>query len=277
MPPITLPISPSLDNQGRLVALVPLLGAANATPVALPPLDGTWDVQLSVATERTTAFAKLGVSAVFSSTGSGETTTMVWDALIGKNAVGSNPSAVIFSTFWGVGLRIGLTYKAVDILANVDAAVVAAESEFHSRDVQYEIHAIGLGPKQLATVLRTIPPLGKFDMTSYALLDGLRQTLKSALLDELQTDQATRDRLQPLMVGLSASPFVDDLDDAACYRFVMLQIASGHSLAATLQNAGPWKRISIERVKQLFTELAGGTGVPSDGAKQDASDWLNVG
>src|SRR6185369_3585127 len=79
------PVDPTLDQEGRLQALVPLLPTPeSARPVELKPLDGVWDFDFNSRSGSTGAYAQLGVSSAFTSNSSMESRTLVWDALIGK-------------------------------------------------------------------------------------------------------------------------------------------------------------------------------------------------
>lgn len=272
------PIDPSLDEQGRIRALVPLLGEG-ARPVPLPPLDGAWDIDFDSRNRTSELSAKLGVSALLATESRVNRTTAIWDALVGKRAILGTPSSdtVIYETFWGIGLRILLTYRSTDVGADASIAVVAASAEYRSLDVQYEIRSLGLGPKELAFILRRLPPLGRFDMTSFTVLETARQSLKQALLGTL-TQPDTAKRLRPAIIKMAATPFTGELDEAAEHRFVMQSVAAGMRLSETLgriQTAG-WKTISAKRVEALYRKTVGNEGPPTNKAKLAARGWLAV-
>jgi hypothetical protein len=272
------PIDPSLDDRGRLRALVPLLGEG-ARPVALPPLDGAWDIDFEARSRTSEISAKLGVSALLATESRVNRTTAIWDALVGKRAIlgTPEPDTLIYETFWGIGLRILLTFRSTEVGADASIAMVAASAEYRSLDVQYEIRSLGLGPRELAFVLRRLPPLGRFDMTAFTVLETARQSLKQSLLGTLaQPDAATR--LRPAIIKMSATPFTGELDEAAEYRFVMQSVAAGMRLSETLgriQTAG-WKTISRKHVEAIYRKLVGGEGPPTNKHKLDARAWLAV-
>jgi hypothetical protein len=229
----------------------------------------------------TSAAAQLGVSAVFSAATTVNSATLIWDAMVGKDAVleDPTPNSVIHQTFWGVGLRVALTYLTTDISAAASAAVVAANAEFKSVDVQYEIHAIGLGPAELARILRTLPPLGKFDLSTFAQLEDVRTALKDALMKRLPKSGDPKSVLRPVVVSLSASPFSDAIDDAAAYRFTMQCLESGLTLAETLAYLpkSGWTTVQAPRVTEIYKSVAGTVETPTPAVRAEARAWLQVG
>lgn len=273
------PVDPSLDELGRIRALVPLLGDA-ARPAPLPELDGAWDIDFDARNRTSEVSAKLGVSALLATETRINRTTAIWDALVGKRAIISEPApdTVIYETFWGIGLRILLTYRSTDVALDANVAVVAATAEYRSLDVQYEIRSLGLGPRELAFILRRLPPLGRFDMTSYTVLETTRQSLKQSLIAALN-EPDTAKRLRPAIVKMSAAPFTSELDEAAEYRFTMQGVAAGLSLSATLarQNATTWRSIRPDQVRSIYREVVGGEGPPTSKAKTLARNWLSIG
>jgi hypothetical protein len=275
------PVDPTLDQEGRLQALVPLLPTPeSARPVELKPLDGVWDFDFNSRSGSTGAYAQLGVSSAFTSNSSMESRTLVWDALIGKRVPLENPtpSSVIFETFWGVGLRVVVTFKTVDSTADVNIGTLAAKAEYKGVDVQYEVHSMGLGTADLATLLRKVPPLNGFDMTTYSLLDEVRGTLVKQLGNVLSGDLVeARKKLRPALVKLSLSPFTDDFDEAATYRFTLERIEAGLTLPQMLEQLGSWKNVTEAGCTKVFRELAGASDVPDESARTKARDWLRVG
>ncbi len=275
------PIDPSLDELGRIRALVPLLGNA-ARPVPLPALDGAWDIDFDARNRSSEVSAKLGVSALLATESRVNRTTAIWDALVGKRAILDSPApdTVIYETFWGIGLRILLTFRSTDVSLDASIAVVAATAEVHSLEVQYEIRSIGLGPRELAFILRRLPPLGRFDMTSYTVLETARQSLKESLMTGLNDPNAAQ-RLRPALIKMAATPFTNELDEAAEFRFTMQGIAAGLGLAATLARAsgnagaGAWKSIRPKSVDKIYRDLVGGEGPPDSKARTTARQWLN--
>jgi hypothetical protein len=273
------PVDPSLDELGRIRALVPLLGDA-ARPVALPELDGAWDIDFDARNRTSEISAKLGVSSLLATETRVNRTTAIWDALVGKRAIidTPEPDTVIYETFWGIGLRILLTYRSTDVSLDASIAMVAASAEYHSLDVQYEIRSLGLGPKELAFILRRLPPLGRFDMTSYTVLETARQSLKHSLIAALKDPQAAR-HLRPAIIKMAAAPFTTELDEAAEYRFTMQGIAAGLGLTETLARRTPttWATLRADHVRSIYRELVGGDGPPNTKAKTRARSWLSIG
>jgi len=273
------PIDPSLDELGRIRALVPVLGDA-ARPVPLPALDGAWDIDFDARNRTSEISAKLGVSALLATESRINRTTAIWDALVGKRAIlgTPEPDTVIYETFWGIGLRILLTFRSTEVSADASIAVVAATAEYRSLDVQYEIRSLGLGPRELAFILRRLPPLGRFDMTSYTVLETARQSLKASLMSALNQPDTAR-RLRPAIIKMAATPFTGELDEAAEYRFTMQGIAAGLGLADTLarQTKTQWTTIRPDQVRAIYRELVGGDGAPSTKAKTAARQWLVAG
>lgn len=279
--PVQLAIDPALDEQKRIRSLVPLLGKDSSFPVEPPALNGVWDIDVEVKAMSTSAAAQLGVSAVFSASTTVNSTTLIWDAMVGKNAVldSPTPTSVIYETFWGVGLRVGLTYLTTDISASANVAVVAANAEFKSVDVQYEIHAIGLGPAELARILRTLPPLGKFDLSTFAQLEDVRLGLKDALMKRLPSSGDPKVVLRPVAVKLSASPFSDAMTDAVAYRFTMQCLEAGLTLAETLAYLpkSDMRTVQAGRVTEIYKSIAGTTETPTPAMRSAARTWLQVG
>jgi hypothetical protein len=275
------PVDPTLDKEGRLQALVPLLPAPeSARPVELRELDGVWDFDFNSRSGATGAYAQLGVSAAFTTNSSLESRTLVWDALVGKREPLENPTptSVIFETFWGIGLRVVVTFKTLDTKANVNIGMLAAKAEYHAMDVQYEVHSIGMGGADLATLLRKVPPLNRFDMTTYSLLDEVCGTLVKQLSSVLSGDLGeARKKLRPALVKLSVSPFTDDFDAAATYRFTLERIEAGLTLRQMLSQLGGWKNVTEAGCTKVFREFAGGSDVPDEAARARARDWLKVG
>lgn len=109
--PVQLAIDPALDEQKRIRSLVSLLGPESSFPVEPPALNGVWDTDFEVKAMSTSAAAQLGVSAVFSAATTVNSATLIWDAMVGKEAILEDPTpkSVIHKTFWGVGLRVALT------------------------------------------------------------------------------------------------------------------------------------------------------------------------
>ncbi len=276
-----LPVDPTLDEQRRLRVLVPILGEKSSYPVPPPALDGTWDLEMGVDAISVSASVDLGVSAAFKGATSVNRKTLVWNALIGKRAVLDNPTAdsAIFETFWGVGLRVVISFVTTEISTDVDVAVVAASADFKSSDVQYEVHAVGLGPSYLAKALREVPPLGRFDLNTYWNLDGLRQYLAESLVKELPQSGDATATLYPLRVSVSTNPFQDVVNEAAVYRFVMMCVAAGLDLAGTQahRQSSVWKTLDARRVDSVFQTVTGGTGKPTPAALKKASNWLVLG
>ena len=105
---IQYPINPSMDEQGRIRVLIPILGPSlgpdAAKPVALPDLGGTWDLDVNARVADTSAYAKLGVSGMLAGQSTLGRKTAVWDSLVGKNAVAGNHQAL---------LRENAAYRAV--------------------------------------------------------------------------------------------------------------------------------------------------------------------
>ncbi|MFV8754636.1 hypothetical protein ACNOYE_29165 [Nannocystaceae bacterium ST9] len=272
------PIDPSLDEQGRIRALVPLLGDA-ARPVPLPALDGAWDIDFDARNRTSEISAKLGVSALLATESRVNRTTAIWDALVGKRAIVDTPEpdTVIYETFWGIGLRILLTYRSTDVGLDASIAVVAATAEYRSLDVQYEIRSLGLGAKELAFILRRLPPLGRFDMTSYTVLETARQSLKDSLLAALAQPDAAK-RLRPAIIKMAAAPFTGELEEAAEYRFTMQGIAAGLRLNETLarKTASAWKAVRQDEIRKIYRELVGSDGPPDTKAKTAARNWLSA-
>jgi hypothetical protein len=273
------PVDPSLDEHGRIRALVPLLGDS-ARPVPLPELDGAWDIDFDARNRTSEISAKLGVSALLASETRVNRTTAIWDALIGKRAIigKPDPDTIIYETFWGIGLRILLTYRSTDVGLDASIAVVAATAEYHSLDVQYEIRSLGLGPKELAFILRRLPPLGRFDMTSYTVLETARQSLKQSLIAALKDPDAAG-RLRPAIIKMAAAPFTSELDEAAEYRFTMQAIAAGLRLSETLarRTETTWHCVRPDHVRGIYRKQVGGDGPPDSKAKTRARNWLSNG
>jgi hypothetical protein len=273
------PVDPSLDELGRIRALVPLLGNA-ARPVPLPELDGAWDIDFDARNRTSEVSAKLGVSALLASETRVDRTTAIWDALVGKRAIIDSPESdtVIYETFWGIGLRILLTYRSSDVGLDASIAVVAASAEYRSLDVQYEIRSLGLGPTELAFILRRLPPLGRFDMTSYTVLETARQSLKQSLIQALQKPEAAQ-ILRPAIIKMAAAPFTSELDEAAEYRFTMQGIAAGLRLTETLarRNATHWSKLRPDEVRTIYRDVVGSDGPPDTKAKTRARNWLSIG
>lgn len=278
------PVDPCLDSEGRLVALVPLLGKDAARPVAMPALTGSWDVDIDARVENTSTYAKLGVSAILSSEASFNHKTAVWDALVGKNAVEENPdpSTVIFQTFWGIGLRVAITYRSSELEGSVNIASIAATAEYRRIDVQYEIKAIGLGAADLASVLSVIPPLGQFDMNAYNLLDDARASLVTSLKERLSQDADAAKGLLPAIISLASVPFSDELTEAAEYRFTMQSITAGLTLtqATARLDGNAWKNVRKDRVQAIYKDVLGDAAKPDDKpdskAKGKARKWLDT-
>jgi hypothetical protein len=274
------PIDPAMDSEGRIRALVPFLGEKSSKPVPLPALDGSWDVEMSSRTASTSWYAKLGVSSIVSGEATLDQKTVVWDALVGKNAVTdlATEDTVIFQTFWGVGLRVAITYRSSDFKGSVNVASIAATAEYKRADVQYEIRSVGLGPAEFADVLSTVPPLGQFDMNAYSQLESVRRTLVDSLKARWEnTDEVAR-ILQPAILSLAVVPFVDELTEAAEYRFTMQCIASDLTLAQTLArlDGKNWKVITPERVSLIYKQVVGGSDKPTSAAKSAARKWLGT-
>lgn len=275
-----LPVDPSLDDKGRIRSLIPLLGEESSYPVPLDKLDGLWDTEMEARTDSTDVYARLGASGIASGQAGIDSKTAVWDALVGKKRVAdtAGASTVIFETFWGIGLRITLTYRSADIGASANVAAIAANAEFRKLDVQYEVRSIGLGPLEMADVLSTIPPLGRFDMNAYGLMENVRMNLRKALLDRLKVAREQASLLQPAIVTLSSVPFADAFTEAAEYRFTMQSIASGLSRKDALArlSGGAWGMVRKERVEAIYDEVVGSkVATPGLDAKQAAQSWLS--
>jgi hypothetical protein len=281
---IQYPIDPSMDEQGRIRVLIPILGPSlgpdAARPVALPELGGSWDIDVNARVADTSAYAKLGVSGMLSGQSTLDRKTAVWDALIGKNAVAGarDPATAIYQTFWGVGLRISIIFHSTEIEASASIASIAASAEYRKVDVQYEITSIGLGPVELAEVLSTIPPLGQFDMNAYAMLENVRTKLTRSLQARLEKAANPGELLQPAIVSLKKVPFTDELTEAAEYRFTMQSIASGLTLAQALARLGgdTWRTVRRDQVQALYAKVAGGEGAPPARAREEARKWLSI-
>ncbi len=281
---IQYPIDPNMDEQGRIRVLIPILGPSlgpdAARPVALPVLDGIWDIEVNARVADTSAYAKLGVSGVLSGQATLGRKTAVWDALLGKNAVAGarDPATAIYQTFWGVGLRISIIFHSAEIDASASIASIAASAEYRKVDVQYEITSIGLGPIELAEVLSAIPPLGQFDMNAYSMLENVRTTLTRSLQARLEQAENPGALLQPAIVSLRKVPFTDELNEAAEYRFTMQSIASGLTLAQALARLGgdAWRTVRRDQVQALYAKVAGGDGAPPATAREEARKWLSI-
>lgn len=274
------PIDPAMDDEGCIRALVPFLGKKSSRPVPLTALDGSWDVDLEARTRSTSWYSKLGVSSIVSAEATLDQKTAVWDALVGKRSVADDATedTVIYQTFWGIGLRVAITYRSTDFTGSVNVASIAATAEYKRVDVQYEIRSVGLGPIEFADVLSTVPPLGQFDMNAYSQLESVRQKLIDNLQARLKnTDQAAR-ILQPAIVALAEVPFVDELLEAAEYRFTMQSIASGLTLAETLArlDGKTWRDIKPERVTRIYQEAVGKNKTPTADDKSAARSWLDA-
>lgn len=278
---VEVPVDPLLDSEGRLRVLLPLFpkNPDFARPVPLQALEGDWDVDMEARAGRADSFAKLGVSDAFTAQASGNQLTTIWDALIGKKAVvgTQSPGSMIYETFWGVGLRVALTFTSADTSLATNVATVAATSELHGLDIQYQIKAVGLGAPELATLLETIPPMGRFDLDAYTLLKNARTTITKVLLDKLKSLDDARKILRPVIIKLAQTPFDDELDDAAAYRFAMQSIAAGlsQSEAVARLKGIAWKA-RPERVEAIYQELQI-QGAPSAQAKATATKWLSTG
>jgi hypothetical protein len=274
------PIDPSMDKDGRIRVLIPLLGPDASRPVALPELGDSWDIDVNARVASTSEYAKLGVGGMLSGQTTLDRKTAVWDALIGKNAVAEtgDPATVIYQTFWGVGLRIAIIFHSTEIDASASIASIAASAEYRKVDVQYEITSIGLGPLELADVLSTIPPLGQFDMNAYSMLDSARASLTTSLQARLKEAQNPAELLQPTIVSLKKVPFTDELTEAAEYRFTMQSIASGLTLAQALARltGDTWRTVRRDQVQALYKKVAGGDGEPTGRAKEEARKWLSI-
>jgi len=224
----------------------------------------------------------LGVAGVFNADVTADSVVASWEALVGKRAFMTNPpatgNALISETFWGVGLRIRLSYRASQVGTNLSVAMLAAKAEVKAADVSYQIHSLGLGPTQMAEILRGIPLLGGFNMTTYSLLEDLRDALTKALLKQLDTTDATRQLLRPAVVTLSASPFPKVLDEAAAYRLCMQCLAAKLTLAQSLAFRAKegWNSVTDAMLTQVYREECGSDGPPSAVASKRASDWLFV-
>lgn len=277
-----LPVDPALGRENGkawLLALEPLLGRDGSAPVAQPPVDGAWDFEFEAHSLATSVSIDLGVSAVFKGSTAVNSTTLIWNALVGKRAVldDPTPTSVIYETFWGIGLRVAITFVSTDIKTDTDVAMVAASAEFKSSDVQYEIHAIGLGAKDLATVLKTLPPLGRFDLDTFSLLEDVRSKLKDTLLSHLHASGDAASLLRPVQVAISASPFHDTVDEAAAYHVVMVCLANGLDLSRTRQErAARWATVDASRVDAAYRAVAGGDGPPTSDVKKRAAAWLDL-
>lgn len=273
------PIDPAMDDEGRIRVLVPFLGESSSRPVPLASLDGSWDVELDARTASTSWYAKLGVSSIVSTEVTLDQKTAVWDALVGKNSVAAHATddTVIYQTFWGIGLRVAITYRSTDFNGSINVASIAATAEYKRVDVQYEISSVGLGPMELADVLSTVPPLGQFDMNAYSQLDNVRQKLVESLKARLEhTDEVAR-ILQPTIVSLAKVPFLDEMTEAAEYRFTMQSIASGLTLAQTLArlDGKTWSMVEPKRVSHIYKNVVGDHDAPTADARSAARSWLD--
>ena len=274
------PIDPARDSAGRIRALIPYLGEKASVPVPVPTLGNQWDVETDSRTSSTSAYAKLGVSSIVSTEATLNHRTAVWDALVGRNAVAEDTTAdtVIFETFWGIGLRIAITYRDTQIKGETNVASIAATAEYQRVDVQYEIKSVGLGPSELADVLSAIPPLGQFDMNAYNQLNSVRGKLVASLQKKLADIDEAATILQPAIVSLARVPFADELAEAAEYRFAMQSIASGLTREQALARltGDTWKNVRPARVKRIYKQVLGDDDKPSAKAKKDARDWLSL-
>lgn len=275
----TFPIDPTLID-GRLTALVSLIGADEAVPVALGPrLPGeAWDVDIETRIGSTSAMAQLSVANAFSAHNSFGAQTAVIDAMVGKSRIAGAADAArtITGTFWGVGLRIAVTFRAVDVDADLTFAAIAASAELKQLDVSYEIASVGLGAEQLAAVLRKIPPMGTLNMSTFAAIQSMRDALVASLLLAM-TPEST---LYPTSVTLAASPMTEELTEAAEYRFAMRHIAAARSrdealaaLSVTPFDGSPVRRGGVEKV---YLEVVGGKGKPDPAQVAVATRWLDL-
>lgn len=277
------PIAPDLVD-GRLVHLDGIVEPAKAKPVPRPAAkldaNGTpiWTTEISARTRNVEVYTKLGVGAAFSGHTTINHNMSVIEGQIGRWATTTDPNALVIRTFWGVGIRMALTYSAFETDKKITAGFVAAHVESKGLQVSYNIESIGLGNRELALVLRAFPSLQKFDMGTYTKFEQARTKLIDALAERMNKPESM-ELLQPTIVDLVLDPASDSMSEAAEHRFVMQSIAAGMSLNATLARIGAnghWQAIRPEQAEKLYLKHTGDATEPSAEAVSQASNWLQL-
>lgn len=264
-----MPVDPALDERGRLRALVPYLNDG-AMPVPLGQVESSWDTLIEASMASAEVFAKIGVGTFFGAEASFMHQGLVFDALVGKNRLRSGDVAQhdIVRTFWGVGVRIVVRYQFFEAQSSVNVGMLAAAVETNAASAQYEVRSLGLGPTHMAMVLEAVPALGRLDMETFGSLMSAVDTLKADLLANAQPSS-----LRPAFVGFKRKLPIDDMiTDATAFRYVMVAIANGESLARALEKR--WPSIHETRVRELYAEFAP-QGVTSE-ARAKAREWLSL-
>lgn len=274
------PVYPKLDGQS-LSMLIPLIGREKSKVVPIGNYTGNWDTYLETESKSTSVYSKLGIGGVFAAeTNFGQTTTS-WDAMVGLNSVASQNHAdrsCIIETFWGIGIRVILSYSSAEASGNLKAASIAAEAEYRGLSVQYEIQAIGLGPNSLAEILETIPPMGRFDMNSWAIFEQVRTNIVKSLMTDLEDrEESALEILKPVVINLAGVSLSDELDEATDYRYTMKKIAEGHSLEETIlqiETSG-WTNINESKVRSIYEEVLNEVS-PGNPIREIAQKWLST-
>ncbi len=275
------PINPALQD-GRLVHLVDIVGKPNAFPVPRPAVEvddagkPVWDTETKSRVRSAEVYARLGIGPAFSAHTTVNHSMMVLETQVGLWAFSEDPGAIVIKTFWGIGLRMALTFTAFEGAADLNIGLLAAHVETSGMRVSYQIESIGLGRKELAGVLREFPVLGKFDIDAHNKLYSVRTKLVAGLIAQLQTPAAA-ELLQPTIVDLSTAPIADTLQEAAERRFVMQSIAAKLSLQDTLARIGKngrWTKVRRAEVQKLYLAHTGGASSPTPAHVSEASNWL---
>lgn len=272
------PVDPGLDDQGRLRALVPILGPAASVPVPRPGPGASWAVERATRIGPTPLYNALGVTRTATREAPWPTRTAVWEALVGQPALRADQPtrSAIRATFWGVGLRVAITFGGVQRDRPVTVADIAAQVDSGRARAHYQIAGLGLGPRELADTLSAIPPLGRFDTRTFEALVDLSDNLVATLQDRLFGTEARVVVLQPALVALTHMPFGDPLADAAEYRFTVQSICAGLTLEQTLdrRDGAHWRDVRPDRVEAIYRDLVGTAREPDATARKRARTWL---
>lgn len=142
-----IPVDPTVDAQGRIAVLDPILGdAAMPYPTAAQPVsDGIVARQFMYHTTLRGA-ASLGIADFFKLKVVGVYEAEIYNVAVGvpKFMTGAPPAGTkIISTMWGESLRVSMRVRTLVASAQGGFGSIAAAVELRAAEVEHSISAVG--------------------------------------------------------------------------------------------------------------------------------------